>query len=522
MLKCSKGVIFFADLFANLASRFALLFAFLFVTLFVTLFAIFFGTQYAAARGNQQKNSSAYHQVGPAFYSVRTNANAPNSEIYQAEPGEIVSGTQQDKKGLFSDVATDRFGREVRLSFVPGVSSKKAYPIKKNKPLSKTGYIDLPDNEVTTIYSEPGKTWTDCQRNKVCMAWPHNQSELTIVESRMMEIIDPYTRQPRWQNFYRVKYRYQPRGHNVIKQGEGWISSAFVSTTPVRVPVPPPPPPAPAPANKNALCPSTQKPGVQSSLVEIAILQRPINEHAIDAVAQAIAPHAGKCLLQPPNLTPDFPNSSSPFDEIMMPHYKALTVPNVSLPNGSRLSREQLMSIDALARTIYGEMASCWGRGAHYLTSVAAIVRNRTELVTNQHPRRELFVRRPSSEKPTMVQVISDPKQFSAWNPRIGENPNHSLRHVMCPPANESQPHWTGHRPGKMEQDIWKRSIRIATEAVIDSQGFKNRTPQINQYYYTSGLGKFMSGFTRVIPSVEGMRLSRASCIEIWQRPGHP
>ncbi len=62
--------------------------------------------------------------------------------------------------------------------------------------------------------------------------------------------------------------------------------------------------------------------------------------------------------------------------------------------------------------------------------------------------------------------------------------------------------------------------MRIATEAVLHPKEFNRRTQEIKGYHYSSGMSDrpnaWMKKMQQSNPSVEGRKIERNACLEIW------
>ena len=239
----------------------------------------------------------------------------------------------------------------------------------------------------------------------------------------------------------------------------------------------------------------------------------------LDAVVERLMPVIGSCLLKGKDLElPSLDGEGVAFDQTLLPYWNAKN-DKVKGLDGKVVSKVDLVSIDALARTLYGEMAICFGKGLEYPQAVTKIVLNRVDFITENPKRKSLFTRgKPHELKSPLTQVLMSPYQFSTWNKRHGKKPNHSLKHVLCPPSRADAPFYAGHKPPKGEQKIWRQALTIAAQAVLEAKKFKQRTGGVKEYYYTSGLGKFQGNdFKRTYPSIGDKKITNARCVETWE-----
>jgi hypothetical protein len=96
-----------------------------------------------------------------------------------------------------------------------------------------------------------------------------------------------------------------------------------------------------------------------------------------------------------------------------------------------------------------------------------------------------------------------------------GDKMNPSLTMALCPPSDPNQMYYKGTKPTKFETDIWDNAIRIATQTVVQPKKFKQRTSQVNGFFYTSGMGKFY-GMKQVFPEIEDRKVEHNACLEVW------
>ena len=434
---------------------------------------------------------------------------------------------------------------------------------------AKTARVAIKNAQSVFFYPEPGQTDTVCEADpSSCMTAKKGQ-EFYIRESRLVKMSDsPGPHQ--FQNFYAVDV-----GNGAIK----WVNASQVSFPPDLDAAWNAANPLKKPCglhNSNLLTGQSQSSEL-SSVTTAEALQK--SKEGSAKIADQLSPYMGACMLSPPrNKAPKIPESMSPFEKVA-DYWKKSNV-NVNGPDGKPLSKPQLEAIDALARTLYGEMGICDSDGSGevgqenslglgYLSAVAAVASNRVrhiELFPNERKRPIADVD-PSPDRLNMTDVLLSSSQFSCWNrtelvspkkaaegsecgekasyrssakkspkPRhvTGANsahggrvaiPNRSLTHVLCPPAHEDEPFFCGEKAGPAYSQVWKDALRIATEAVLYPKEFAAKTSAIKDvYYYTSGHDHFYN-FERVKdPRVAGVKLTDRDvngrrCMELWRDP---
>lgn len=143
----------------------------------------------------------------------------------------------------------------------------------------------------------------------------------------------------------------------------------------------------------------------------------------------------------------------------------------------SGLTNSKLYAIDALARSLFGEIRNCGIRHPAYFEVVAKVILNRSEY-TKEQGARPPYVKDASHvnfrSKPIheiIPYVVSSDKQISSWN---SGDPN--LVDNLCPPQNKQDPEWKA----------WKSAVKIATQTIMNHEGFVAGTKDIvHKHYYS-------------------------------------
>lgn len=375
-----------------------------------------------------------------------------------------------------------------------------------------TRYLDIEDDQVVSVFNSPGNNWKTCSDSKSCkaIAWPDNSATLKILgPAKKIKTLNPYTDKLVEEEYLPVEYEYKRLVNGKIyhQKGQGWIDAAYTSTSKNQAFY------TKSPLNKNPLdckCP----PGkiCNKETESLRPITESLSNQSVVQDAEVLEKIIGDCALQNPK-APRFA-SGNPYDAHILPKLKNKTLPKIRREDGALMTHEDLINSDALARTIYGEMASCFKHGLHYPMTVARICVNRAD----NTPRHGEFIRGPhASGKGHLAQVVTTPSQFSVWNKTDSDgNVNGPLLMAMCPPQQEGKKYWKSGSAPRDESDIWKNAVKIATEATLFPNRFKNRTIKVNQFFYTSGLGAFYN-MNQVNPSIDGRKVSRDSCVEVWQ-----
>ena len=419
---------------------------------------------------------------------------------------------------------------------------------KYSKPVVKAPivYHNL-DYELTTVYKDMGQHYlqNECETEACGVAWPDKDTPMEVIDQKFIPWKNPHTEKDEWKSFYRVKLK-NKTGQVVT----GWIEAEDVSTEKqADKPIP-------------LLCKNPY-----SDLIDVSKNLEYTAAQQVDTVYDSIRNHAGKCLLNEKEYVKDVMVTdkktkkkkkvkhlaySKNFDKSLI--QKKQNVPDatvlkkwqsktdlpeiiVDTQNGQRrLDRKDMLAIDMLARTLYGEMAKCHKYGKEYLMAVAATINNRRlaqYCPYNQVPKWEkpYMARnrfgRPKSKENTAIRtptydILSRPWSFSVWNQYKDKKKGKykiesAAKHSLCPPINIKERFWAGANPPKREMKIWDDALKVAIDSYLNPHLFREKTKTINSYYYTSGV-KMGKGFNRVkrTPVIHGKNLTRGSCMKLW------
>lgn len=452
-------------------------------------------------------------------------AGKDGDEVYRVDEGELIDGAKEDPKhpGWYSIQGKDRNGKPRTFWFKKSKNLTSVDPDKVQIGMDVQGAV--------TATSRAGLTWNTAKESEK-VGWPDGKSKLKYLDSELAEMEDPITHEFRWQLFYKVKFS---------KKGEGWLNADYIRNDVVKNVEDDPlgdfiktddplgdfikqKKEVSAKAKQDPPCVPTRKHAVPAPKVVVEAKEA-LHPLAVEEVIERITPHLGKCLLNNSMDLPALARGASAFDSTVLKHWEASSVPkNIPSPLSGNLKKEDLVNIDTLARTIYGEMASCFDNGLQYPMAMAKVVANRVEYIQKHQGEatpfapKNVFEKARDKLKGIFSAVLTHSYQFSVWNKQIDGKTNPSLKQVLCPPRDPAAKFWPKVKPSKKESNIWKESIRIATEAVLFPEKFKKQTEHVTELYYTSGLGYFMEGFQRAHHTVDGKALSRGRCIELWRK----
>jgi hypothetical protein len=173
--------------------------------------------------------------------------------------------------------------------------------------------------------------------------------------------------------------------------------------------------------------------------------------------------------------------SESPFDVYVRQHWEKKFS---GASSNKSINKDQMLSIDALARTLYGEMreAECSGDTSSYYKEIARVILNRAAIVKAKGGAVEKFVSDKSLSKigdpskasifKILPHVISSPSQISSWNTN-----DDNLRNNLCPDPKSSA----------ANSAAWELAKAVAIEAVMDTKTFLDETNNLSSaLFYAS------------------------------------
>lgn len=387
------------------------------------------------------------------------------------------------------------------------------------------------DDAAITVFSNPKTNWKNCTKLiepssgkeycKEALGWPDRNSKIKIIgPDEVHRVTDPFSGEIVNETFVKIWFRYSREvtrtdGSKLVveKEDVGYLpksvltfkkQESFFSTNTKKVAEP---------------CEPAHKAAVQKTIPALQqILKTKGNQQVVNA-AEAISKAVGKCLASPPTRSPQNLPSSNIYDALVLPQIRAQRVPHVLNEKNQKMTQADLINIDSLARTLYGEMGGCFRKGLQYPMAVARVALNRAE---NQNKFAEYTgtnVRRTNQPVPVLTKILTTPEKFNNWKSRHGSKPNGPLHQSLCPPTQVGKPFWKEDSASREAADVWKNSVRIATEAVMFPTQFKARAPQMKGiHFYTSGMGRYGKS-KRLHANIDGRPVDNGNCIELWSDP---
>ncbi len=415
----------------------------------------------------------------------------------------------------------------------------------------------------------------ECQE-KQAVAWPSKSAEVEVIgPNKKSKTVDPFTGEEITEEYspIRVTYTYEnASGKEITKSEKGWIEASFVRLKQEAPTKRKPEPksndplislnaPKAPPETRAKECDPEPPPIKKSDKNDLSKLKRAIEVHAYDAQVELLMEKVGKCIKAKPEL---FSSSGiANYDLFVLPEIKAEPVPRIekmvdistnSTPKivSVPMTRDDLINIDAVARTLYAEVAVCFKKGLQHPLAVSRVIDNRNTLSNPKNnsqaeiKRAKMYEESYAREKhapgtPILTKIVTSPSQFNVWmgthkkekkDKTFEVIPNPALGNALCP-LPEKYKKIEEHSKKKTipyQVSVWKNSVRIATELVLHNHAFKDRFPKpktkkeeresmtSNHVFYTSHMTDFYN-YKRVYPKIEGYSLDPKGCVQIWKDP---
>lgn len=320
---------------------------------------------------------------------------------------------------------------------------------------------------------------------------------MKIRHGKIIEETDPITGAKRPQLFYLVDVEYPTEWGT--KSERGWVSAQYVRSDPLppsRLSVAEVEYVAPRPLPKpDCNCKSKDLSKQIKEGLEVAI------QEPSEAARKAMS-YVGQCVsgkLNPAGFT-------NPFNYFMDRHWQDKKGKTLFSYKGEPVTGEKMFAIDAIARTIFGEMRGCFRNGIRYPMAVARVIMNRAYFVS-KNGRTVPFVKAtsPDYKKMKIEEIVpfvtSSSAQFSPWN---RDDPN--LSHVLCPQNMDAE-----------TRKIWRKSVEIATSAILDRKQFAKETGQVTQLHFSSGMTpSWAKNYSLETPKVGDSPIDSARCLKLW------
>ncbi|MES2801529.1 MAG: hypothetical protein V4654_03470 [Bdellovibrionota bacterium] len=312
---------------------------------------------------------------------------------------------------------------------------------------------------------------------------------------------DPFDDAEITEVFVPVKYSFlDPQSPEKFKTGQGYLPKSLLSEK-----------------NLSAFFETDQGSNNRMPAAAAGVTKK--STHPLRAATQ-IYELVGECPLVNATVLPKKLTRENVFDSYVYARLKKQKIPRLLNEQLKPMTFDDLMNIDSLARTLYGEMGKCFRKGLQYPVAAALVAINRLDNKSRFKEWTSTQVKRKVASVPPLTRIVTTPEKFNNWKVYANGKANGPLHHSLCPARAVNKPFWKSVKASQAEVDIWKNAVRIATEAVLFPKKFKSRSPAMkNINFYTSGLGQY-ADYTQVFPFVNDRPLENFDCIEMWKEPG--
>ncbi len=409
-----------------------------------------------------------------------------------------------------------------------------------------TIYLNVEEDETQEVFSAPGFDSENCQNDSQCMInarLTRNANLTWLGHSKQIEMtkFNDYSVNV---TFLDVKYSYvDPKTYKEVK-GTGWMSATRLDKE-KKAPVY-----QTTPDKDQNSCPANL---AQISKAVYQETEAEFNKR-LNTVVDQLLPYFGRCPFSNPRelIKHKIPAQQLVYENKLLPMLSRTSYPT-NLSDGSQLSFQDFLKIDAYSRDNIGEMGRCFDKGLEYPMAEQALLINRAEFVDKANEKKlpelaAIFVRENHKDYSNDVKVATEPIQISLWNNyQNGKNLN-GIGQALCPPSNPDKEFWTNfyvskkHTKKKMaksendskkkidpnqprkpiedEYNIWKQAVKIAVEAVLFRPHFKARVKELEDLFHYTSSGATIKGLEPVKGlKVNGKYLTDTDCIRVWHDP---
>lgn len=396
-------------------------------------------------------------------------------------------------------------------------------------------YLDLEPNQVMSVFSQPGFNYLTCTRALNCEAvgWPNKDAFVNYLgNAKSVSVKDPRTGAAIQKRFLFVDFSYTPFGESHSKSGQGWIDELYVSkskqesaygaeeeTTSKKEYCPP-----------KYLNPKDKHADKALSLSNSVDLSRKLADHiktdvkeSIEKIVQQINGIVGKCI--DPKGIRDAHNQIV-YDQLVIPELLKTDLTQLQKPDGTNISREELIEIDALSRTNYAEMATTCP--IEYVGASAKVAINRLATYMaakdkgNTGKMHEMIGKDHHPESPLLARILTEPSKYNNWDyNKISGDKLSNIRQSLCPPISPESKYFGGPKAPKPFVGPWLNSLRVAIEAILFGTHFGSgkRAGHVKSSFYSSAVDMAKMKEDNTVVSVFGRTLKDKNCIRLWKDP---
>ena len=394
--------------------------------------------------------------------------------------------------------------------------------------------LNIDRDEVVSVFNKPGQDFQSCQQDPDCqgVGWPGKKSRIVLTDK---------TKDADGTEYYKIKFEYKDK-KGQFKKGTGWILAD--QTQPKKI----------QKSSKSNLKPTAKKTKAQPEVKKIEATSNEncsrchnvieqlkksaseiydsaadffeSEEMKTDEMVEVLRPYIGQCATWPVNQVPKKVKSSSPvYDQTALWKLnQVMQKQGAPTINGKKLTKTQLIEIDALSRTIYAEMGLCTfhGKKTFYSRNKRGQTTSKTKVTGGpQYPKavarislnraeKKQFWGNHHSLKGPISKAVTTDSQFSVWN-----HGSENLTHSLCPPISENSKFYANRKPNEYEVSIWNKALKIATQTVLQTEDFKDLTSEVTGTDYTSNLVRPGRKKLRNV-RIDGRAIESDECMMLW------
>lgn len=188
--------------------------------------------------------------------------------------------------------------------------------------------------------------------------------------------------------------------------------------------------------------------------------------------------------------------------------------------NGKLASTEDWVTVDLLARTLYGEIGGssrCSATDA-YFKAVGRVIMNRRDFMKEKADPYTNFLKKNSSVKDPLALAAISPNEFQVWKEKtVG-------RWVACP-GNQVKQYKDAN--GKVTSSVgpfdtvrWFAALEVATEMVFKEKKFRCETKDVRGVFYSKSSASPGKNFKLIRGAkVDGQSMDNDKCVQLWENP---
>jgi hypothetical protein len=191
--------------------------------------------------------------------------------------------------------------------------------------------------------------------------------------------------------------------------------------------------------------------------------------------------------------------------------------------NGKMATTEDWVTVDLLARTLYGEIGGssrCSNTDANF-KAVGRVIMNRRDFMAEKADPYTNFFKAKSSVKDPLALAAISPNEFQVWRTKKEDNwvacPGNQVKKYKDADGNVTS------SVGPFDTVRWFAALEIATEMVFKEKKFRCETKSVRGVFYSKSSaspGKNFQLLNDVV--VDGQKMDNPKCVQLWENPKVP